>query len=154
MPRFTSPPIPFIKEMFARTPTARTKTSKRTVFPLFIKAVFLSKDIALSFNIKLIPFCSRCFCIIAAQSASRILESTRSARSHIVILETRSFKPSAHFKPMRPAPTINTSEFSLMEASSSSISSIVIKECFCSTDSRPVKGGTKGEEPVAMQSLS
>lgn len=39
-----------------------------------------------------------------------MLESTRSARSQTVMLQTRSFKPSAHFKPISPAPMISTLE--------------------------------------------
>ena len=154
IPRLTSPPISLTRAVLARTPTASTSTSKATVLPLFICAVLPSKLAALSPSIKVMPFSSRCFCITAAHSVSRILESTRSARSQTVMLATRSRRPSAHFKPIRPAPTISTRLELSTAASSANVSSMVIKENFFSTVSSPAKGGTKGEEPVATQTLS
>ena len=83
-----------------------------------------------------------------------MLERILGARSHIVICFTRSEIPSAHFNPIRPAPTIRTLASLFNAFSSSRASSSVIKEYLLFTVSRPSNGGTNGDEPFATQSES
>ena len=154
IPLCTLPPISRTRALLARTPTASTRTSNSTVFPLFSMAVLPSKHSTLSPSKKRMPFDSRRACIMAAQSVSRILESTRSARSHTVMLAARSFRPSAHLSPMRPAPTIRTLDFVETAALNVSVSSIVIKENGRFTVSSPATGGMTGAEPAATQRVS
>ena len=150
----TVPPASLTSEVFARTPTARTSRSKGIVFPLFIVAAPSSKRATLSPSRNAIPFSSRCFCTTAAQSASRMLDSTRSARSVTVIDPTRFLIPSAHFKPISPAPTIRTRASGVSAFPSDVASSSVIKLNFFPTVSSPSKGGTNGRDPVAIVSSS
>ena len=80
-----------------------------------------------------------------------MLESTRSAKSHTVTLCTRFFNPSAHFRPISPAPTIKTRLVLVTASSSAKASSTVKKLNFCKTVSSPFIGGTNGLDPVATQ---
>ena len=69
------------------------------------------------------------------------------------MLFTRPARPSAHFSPMSPAPTIITVLSGFTAASRASMSSIVMKVNFSSTVSSPSMGGTNGDEPVAAHSF-
>ena len=154
IPRFTSPPASLKMFVLALTPTARTRTSKSTDAPLFILAVFISKLSAVSPSINFIPCSSRCFCMIAAHSSSKILESILSDKSHTVIFATFSKIPSAHLSPIRPAPIISTFDSFVIAFSSASVSSIVINENLFCTVSSPAKDGMNGEEPDAIHKES
>ena len=151
IPRLTFAPSAFASPIFALTPTARTSTSNSVFTPLFITAVLPSKLSTLSESMNFMPYSSRCFWTRAALSVSRMLERTRSARSQTVISATLSLSPSAHLSPIRPAPTIRTLDFSFISFSRASASSSAKNENFFSTLSSPENGGTKGEEPVAIQ---
>ena len=110
MPLFTLPPSSPTRVVLARTPTAMTRISNSTVAPLFIVALFPLNSVAVSPSINLIRFSSRRACMSAAHSSSRMLESTLVARSQTVTEPTRPEIPSAHLSPIRPAPTINTTQ--------------------------------------------
>ena len=128
--------------------------SNPTSAPLFINALFPLNFTAVSPSMNFMPCFSRCACITAAHSLSSIEESTLSARSHTVTEPTRPMMPSAHFSPIRPAPTISTRLSFVSAFSSARLSSRVIKvKCFF-TVSSPSNFGTKGDEPVQMHSLS
>ncbi len=119
-----------------------------------MNALLPSNLTAVSPSKKLMPFFSRCFCITAAHSESRIEDSTLSARSQTVTEPTLSLIPSAHLRPISPAPMISTRLFSVSAFSSARLSSRVIKVKRFSTVSSPSNSGTKGDEPVHRQSLS
>ena len=76
------------------------------------------------------------------------------AMSTTVTEPTRALMPSAHFRPISPAPMIRTRLSAASERSSERASSSVIKKCLSFTLSRPSIGGTNGREPVAISSLS
>ena len=67
---------------------------------------------------------------------------------------TRFAMPSAHFRPMSPAPRIKTRLSGVRAASNAWASSRERKVNFRSTSSSPWIAGTKGAEPVATSSLS
>ena len=81
-------------------------------------------------------------------------DSTRGARSQTVTCFTLSRKPSAHLSPIKPAPTISTRLFLSTACSIEKASSIVRKVNFLSTLSKPAIGGTNGDDPLQMHSLS
>ena len=160
IPREQAPPISRISAVLARTPTARTTKSNSTFTPLFMTAAFSSKQATESPRRKQMPFSSKCRCTKDALSPSRILDSIRSDKSHTVIFFTFPCSPSAHFKPINPAPIIRTrlsaqSAFSICKASSSVIN--VNFSFTFSINSSPLFfsiGGTKGSEPAAIHSAS
>ena len=61
--------------------------------------------------------------------------------------------PSAHFRPISPAPKMRTRLSGVRAASRALASSRDRKVNFFSTVSRPSKDGIKGVEPVATSSL-
>ena len=152
--RLHAPPALLKKPMFGLTPKARISTSKSISEPSFICAVLPSKRSAVFESENLMPQSSRCLCTMEAQSSSRIDDSTRGARSQTVTVCTLSRRPSAHFSPIRPAPIISTRLFLSTACSMAKESSIVRKVNFFSTVSSPSIGGTKGDDPLQMHSLS
>ena len=133
---------------------AVTSTSKPTSFPLFIRAVFPSKRVTVSPSISLSPLASRCLSRMGAQSASRLALMACSAKSQTVTLPARSRRPSAHFRPMKPAPTMSTRLSFVTVFSRARASARVVKKKRLSTVSSPSKRGEKGWEPRQRQSAS
>ena len=140
--------------IFGLTPTARIKTSKEISSFVVRIALFSLNSLALQPRWNFMPLSSSSFCTILDASSSKIDGRTLGARSTTVIDFTLSRRPSAAFKPIKPAPIIRTFFFLFTAFSTLFISSRVMNENLSFTFSRPFIGGIKGDDPVAIRSLS